>query len=633
MNKRYLKHSLFLAVSVAVFFGFFSIVRAYQPYRADGGLGSCDPVRCSPPSGANVVCNNGPSRTDSGGCGEACGPNSKTNTWSKYTTSCRRTGRYACSWRLIYTTSSCSTADKYDEPGPSPYLRAGYCNCTVGGRYKICCNGSTPVNSVRANVDGKAPSEAACPSGSTTIRWDGVNLPTCPVSDVCTNIAGNQATMPAGYEDPNGDRVCTQICSASTPTCGICDSGLKTNCAGSISCTPHRSCDSCAKGPWTTVGSCGGGEKCDPTEVPQERTVCAPYPNEKRCSLDDRCCIYSEWSVWSACSEPCGGGTQTRTRLAINRDTTSCTSTSDSQACNTQACIIDLCTNLGGVQATMPAGYEDPNGDRVCTLINTPPTVIPSPASLVIGSGPSCIARERFRWDFSDLESSSQSAYRLQVSRNPSFTQQNLQFDSGKVASGAEERFIAISSTPVAEFTDGIADGDGQLAFNRTYYWRVQVYDASDAGSGFSAGTSFRTLLHPYPFVDFSWAPQKPSQGEPVQFGDQTIFDSGSASQSWNWTFPADTTPSSSAQQNPQAVFGSDGNQTIILRVTDNTLATDSNSGNGQCSKTDTIDVKLPLPDFKEIAPVSSLGKIWKEFVSFFDNIRLTKIFTVSDSL
>ncbi|OGZ59426.1 MAG: hypothetical protein A3F94_02670 [Candidatus Spechtbacteria bacterium RIFCSPLOWO2_12_FULL_38_22] len=281
----------------------------------------------------------------------------------------------------------------------------------------------------------------------------------------------------------------------------------------------------------------------------------------------------------------------------------------------------------------MPAGYEDPNGDRVCTLINTPPTVITSPASLVIGSGPSCIARERFRWDFSDLESSSQSAYRLQVSRNPSFTQQNLQFDSGKVASGAEERFIAISSTPVAEFTDGIADGDGQLAFNRTYYWRVQVYDASDAGSGFSAGTSFRTLLHPYPFVDFSWAPQKPSQGEPVQFGDQTIFDSGSASQSWNWTFPADTTPSSSAQQNPQAVFGSDGNQTIILRVTDNTLATDSNSGNGQCSKTDTIDVKLPLPDFKEIAPVSSLGKIWKEFVSFFDNIRLTKIFTVSDSL
>ena len=258
---------------------------------------------------------------------------------------------------------------------------------------------------------------------------------------------------------------------------------------------------------------------------------------------------------------------------------------------------------------------------------NSPPSVGNLSFNLDIGSGPMCVSRGHFQWEFSDAESATQGAYRLQVSTNVGFTA--LQFDSGKVVSGAQERFIVISSTPIGEFDDGVADGDGQLAFNTPYYWRIEVFDDDDLGSGYAnyPFNPFRTSLHPYPSVDFSWAPEKPSQDEPVQFADQTVFDPGSASQSWSWTFPPDAEPASSSQQNPQAVFGDDGPQEVTLLVTDNTLAADPNSGNGQCSKTDTINVKLPLPDFKEIPPVTFFETILYKLSVFFGKINISKLF------
>ena len=48
------------------------------------------------------------------------------------------------------------------------------------------------------------------PAGTELYNNGCAPLPPPPV-DLCSNIAGNQETMPAGYEDPDGDKVCTLI--------------------------------------------------------------------------------------------------------------------------------------------------------------------------------------------------------------------------------------------------------------------------------------------------------------------------------------------------------------------------------------------------------------------------------------
>ena len=242
---------------------------------------------------------------------------------------------------------------------------------------------------------------------------------------------------------------------------------------------------------------------------------------------------------------------------------------------------------------------------------NSPPQVVPgSPGtSFSATSGPSCISSERLIWDFTDNEDgSTQSAYHLQIYNDAGLS--SIQFDSGIVASGAKERFVTISSTPINELADGVADGDGQLAFyqNRSllYYWRIRVGDSGGTFSEWLNGPSFRTSLHPYPAPDFDWAPTNPSEGEEVQFTDlTTFFVLNPANRSWNWTIPGATYISgSSTSQNPRVIFDDNGARTVTLLTTDGELAADANSGNGQCSISQAINVDLPLPEFREIPPV-----------------------------
>ena len=66
---------------------------------------------------------------------------------------------------------------------------------------------------------------------------------------------------------------------------------------------------------------------------------------------------WSEWGAWSACTETCGGGTQTRTRLCNNpapsNGGSDCTGDSQqSQACNTDAC------NTGNMMKIIMLGYR-----------------------------------------------------------------------------------------------------------------------------------------------------------------------------------------------------------------------------------------------------------------------------------
>lgn len=81
-------------------------------------------------------------------------------------------------------------------------------------------------------------------------------------------------------------------------------------------------------------------------------------------------CQVSDWSEWGVCAD----GVQTRTRTVTTEPANgglACPALTETQSCETPP--TDLCTNLDGVQATMPEGYEDPDQDGVCTVIETPP--------------------------------------------------------------------------------------------------------------------------------------------------------------------------------------------------------------------------------------------------------------------
>jgi len=210
---------------------------------------------------------------------------------------------------------------------PSPTNRTGnvwhyYYYATVNGKYDVTWAqvmvGSTPV-SLHNPHDYKDEYQ------------------NCVITDLCTNIPGNQTTMPAGYEDPDHDKVCTLI-----PPVDLC-----TNIPGNQStmppgyedpdhdkfCTLIPPVDLCTNIP--------GNQSTMPPgyEDPDADKVCTAIPVDLCTNLE---------------------GTQTTIPDGYE----------DPDADKVCTAIpVDLCTNLEGTQTTIPDGYEDPDGDKVCTAI------------------------------------------------------------------------------------------------------------------------------------------------------------------------------------------------------------------------------------------------------------------------
>ena len=125
----------------------------------------------------------------------------------------------------------------------------------------------------------------------------------------------------------------------------------------------------------TVTGACGSA-----TSNPAALTVNA-------CPVD---CVVSAWSPWGACSLPCGGGTQIRTRTIITPASNGgmpCPVLEETQPCNTQPCPVDCVVSgwsewsacsvaCGGGTRTRTRTIITPasNGGAVCpTLEETEP--------------------------------------------------------------------------------------------------------------------------------------------------------------------------------------------------------------------------------------------------------------------
>jgi Spondin-like TSP1 domain/Thrombospondin type 1 domain len=94
--------------------------------------------------------------------------------------------------------------------------------------------------------------------------------------------------------------------------------------------------------------TCGAGLRCDNlrivseasnggTACPTERTRCTTCSANTTCPKE---CVLSEWSSWSSCSEPCGGGSSNRTRTLVTPATNggSCGDLFEQKNCNEVPC-------------------------------------------------------------------------------------------------------------------------------------------------------------------------------------------------------------------------------------------------------------------------------------------------------
>lgn len=111
----------------------------------------------------------------------------------------------------------------------------------------------------------------------------------------------------------------------------------------------------CEVGAWSAWGACsetcGGGTQTRTRAILtppanggaacpalSEAQACNTQPCEGEPSVD---CVVDVWSAWGACSAPCGGGTQTRTRSVLTpaaNGGAACPTLGETQACNTQDC-------------------------------------------------------------------------------------------------------------------------------------------------------------------------------------------------------------------------------------------------------------------------------------------------------
>jgi len=226
---------------------------------------------------------------------------------------------------------------------------------------------------------------------------------------------------------------------------------------------------------------------------------------------------------------------------------------------------------------------------------------------------------QKFSWKFFDSDGDSQGAYWLQVDKNSDFSNfGNGEYDSGKINTSANNITIPLVKNP----------GPNQLGYNTTYYWRVKVWDDKDLDSEWvyppspwgsptpPPGVSFTTPLHIYPQPDFEWTPLFPTQDEVVQFcsiqqgvgcsndlsvcydnSNNPIPSPSCGSATFSWSFPPGTIfvqGTSSNSPNPRVKLPQSGNLSVTLTICDNV---------GCCSKTKTVNVKLPLPRWIEVPP------------------------------
>ncbi|CAH1801182.1 unnamed protein product [Owenia fusiformis] len=334
---------------------------------------------CSGSSGQTIACNT-----------HCCPVNGGYSGWSGWG-SCNK----ACGGGQKYASRTCTN------PSPScggsscggSSTKSSLCNthcCRVNGGWRIwnswqscsrACGSGTRVRTRSCTNPSPSCGGSSC-SGSSTSSSN-CNTHCCAVNGGWRSWSGWQSCNKACG---GGIRSRTRACDNPSPSCGgaTC-SGVSTSTS---TCNTH-----CCRvdGDWGDWGAwqacsvaCGGGTKSKTRSCNNPAPSCGGATCIGSATLtsncNTHCCAvnggWSTWGVWDACSLPCGGGTQSRTRTCDN-PAPSCSGASCSgdltstSACNTQCCPVDgglsswsswsVCTAVcGGGQQTQTRTCDNP---------------------------------------------------------------------------------------------------------------------------------------------------------------------------------------------------------------------------------------------------------------------------------
>lgn len=252
------------------------------------------------------------------------------------------------------------------------------------------------------------------------------------------------------------------------------------------------------------------------------------------------------------------------------------------------------CANRG--VCTSPTGEGGPSNYKVMTDFNfvTPPQT----SDLKMDGTPNyCLATPRrglinFSWLYEG--DYPQEQYTISISTNSGFI-------------GAREITKNQGVSPGGRGTLGLLvlplpnSSELEIAYNTSYWIRVKTKDNQGTWSEWSNVISFGTASHAYPYPDFSWSPEMPAVEETVEMSNfSRCFDINNNDipcSGWLWTITNANyvDPTGPNSKEPHIQFTSIGDNSAILRATD--------ADGFFCQREKTIGIKLPYPDWTEIAP------------------------------
>ncbi|MCX6721643.1 MAG: PKD domain-containing protein, partial [Candidatus Staskawiczbacteria bacterium] len=222
-------------------------------------------------------------------------------------------------------------------------------------------------------------------------------------------------------------------------------------------------------------------------------------------------------------------------------------------------------------------------------------------------------------------ESDCESRYQLQVSTNADYSSPVIDYTTTDLSSLQFSNHRTNNSqilTTAGSSTNPIQD---TLAFNQTYYWRVQAYDCKTTQAGCEAGywdstvkscgtkwmsgQSFTTASHAYPTCNFSATVSAPLvnnlANNVVTFADSSICYAGStnipgscSSAAYTWSFGDGTGGSAvgSTSHNYANITKYPTKETVTLKICDDV---------GCCTASTNVVIKTSqnVPTSKEISP------------------------------
>jgi len=215
-------------------------------------------------------------------------------------------------------------------------------------------------------------------------------------------------------------------------------------------------------------------------------------------------------------------------------------------------------------------------------------------------------------WTYSDPNGNPQAAYEVWVDESSDFSNPKFNniVDPGPCLGSDCSYAVNLVDDDEGDWLD-IPPLPGGLVWATTYWWKVKVKNSNNVWSNFSDPKSFITPNRASPIPNFILNPASPETGEVVNFTDESkcyLFngvadieydcDAGGNEITYEWDFD-DGSPVSTFKGSTTHTYSDLGKRTVRLQVTDDLVGL----GLGMCYKEETIELKLPLPTWREITP------------------------------